>query len=243
MTTYTSGNPASTPPGNTIRLQAMIRFVLLAIVIPMLPMIIAWRFDWPAAWIYVVGTVVFSFGSRLLLYFKDPSLLAERARFTESEGIKQWDKSIALMVAVVGPFAAMIVAGLDKRNSWSAEVVPALQGVAVAGFLVGCIVTSWAMLVNRFFSAVVRLQTDRGQTVVRSGPYSLMRHPGYSGGILLWLSFPVMLGTLWAFVPAGIVVALLVLRTALEDRMLQAELPGYSAYAAQVRYRLLPGVW
>jgi protein-S-isoprenylcysteine O-methyltransferase Ste14 len=98
-------------------------------------------------------------------------------------------------------------------------------------------------LVNRFFSAVVRIQRDREHTVVTSGPYRLIRHPGYAGALITSLAIPLLLGSLWALIPAALVVCLLILRTALEDRTLQEKLDGYREYAGRVRYRLLPGVW
>jgi protein-S-isoprenylcysteine O-methyltransferase Ste14 len=99
------------------------------------------------------------------------------------------------------------------------------------------------MLANRFFSAVVRIQTDRGHVVVSDGPYRVMRHPGYAGGMLSYLASPLLLSSLWMFIPAVLTVAAMVARTALEDRTLRAELPGYADYARRVRYRLLPGLW
>ena len=99
------------------------------------------------------------------------------------------------------------------------------------------------MVANRFFSAVVRIQHDRGHKVVRDGPYRIVRHPGYAGGLYTWLTAPLMLGTLWAYIPALLTVCALVVRTALEDRTLIQELPGYAEYTARTRYRLLPGIW
>ncbi len=98
-------------------------------------------------------------------------------------------------------------------------------------------------LVNRFFSAVVRVQTDRGHTVVDAGPYRWMRHPAYAGGVIANLAVPLMLGSAWALIPGALTAALTVLRTALEDRTLRAELPGYADYAGRTRWRLCPGVW
>jgi protein-S-isoprenylcysteine O-methyltransferase Ste14 len=107
----------------------------------------------------------------------------------------------------------------------------------------GSALGNWAMLENRFFSGYVRIQTDRGHMVVSNGPYRSIRHPGYLGGIVTWLAAPLALGSLWALIPAGAVVVAYVIRTALEDRTLQAELDGYKEYARQTRYRLVPGVW
>jgi protein-S-isoprenylcysteine O-methyltransferase Ste14 len=94
-----------------------------------------------------------------------------------------------------------------------------------------------------FFSSVVRIQLDRGQTVCTDGPYRYVRHPGYVGGILFGLATPLILGSLWALIPQGLAALLLVWRTAREDRTLQAELPGYEQFMQQTRYRLLPNIW
>jgi protein-S-isoprenylcysteine O-methyltransferase Ste14 len=99
------------------------------------------------------------------------------------------------------------------------------------------------LIENRFFSGMVRLQTDRGHQVVSSGPYQWVRHPGYAGVLLVYLATPVFLDTSWAFLPTGFTMILFVIRTALEDRFLQDELEGYRDYARRVRYRLLPGIW
>jgi protein-S-isoprenylcysteine O-methyltransferase Ste14 len=99
------------------------------------------------------------------------------------------------------------------------------------------------MATNRFYSRYVRIQTERGHTVVMTGPYRFVRHPGYVGIIVFMLASGLALGSLWALIPAGILVVILVVRTGLEDRTLQAELPGYKEYARHVRYRLVPGVW
>jgi protein-S-isoprenylcysteine O-methyltransferase Ste14 len=99
------------------------------------------------------------------------------------------------------------------------------------------------MFANRFFSAHVRIQTERGHAVVDSGPYGVVRHPGYVGMSIFTLGTPLALGSWLAQIPAILTVAVLIYRTALEDRTLQAELPGYADYAGRVRYRLLPGLW
>jgi protein-S-isoprenylcysteine O-methyltransferase Ste14 len=102
---------------------------------------------------------------------------------------------------------------------------------------------TWAEAVNKFFEVTVRIQTDRGQKVIDTGPYAIVRHPGYVGGILFCVGTALCLGSVWALIPAGLASFLLVLRTRWEDQTLQAELPGYQEYTERVRYRLLPGVW
>jgi protein-S-isoprenylcysteine O-methyltransferase Ste14 len=128
------------------------------------------------------------------------------------------------------------------RFGWSPLPSEALYlGVALtaAGYVMG----TWAMAVNVFFEPTVRIQWERHQRVVTSGPYRIVRHPGYVGAILGGLGAPLFLGSAWMFVPTIGALLLFVARTALEDRTLRKELPGYQEYAQRTRYRLLPAVW
>lgn len=237
MNTHMTQNPT------TVDWKMVVRFAVVALVMPFVLFAAAGRVDWWQGWVYIIITVVLSFISRYIVYLKNPELIAERAHFTESEGIKDWDKKLVVWIAIVGPLAFLITAGLDKRFGWSANVALPVQLGAIVVFLLGYAFSTWAIIVNTYFSSVVRIQTERGQTVVTSGPYQYVRHPGYSGGIVAWLASPILLGVIWSFIPTVIVVALYVVRTALEDKTLQNELPGYTEYAQHVRYRLLPGVW
>ena len=137
----------------------------------------------------------------------------------------------------------MIVAGLDERFGWSPQIPLTPRLVALAVMVSGYVVGTWAMAVNRYYSAVVRIQKDRGQIVVTDGPYRFVRHPSYATGIVSSLMIPILLGSLWALIPTSLVAVVTVIRTALEDRTLLEELDGYKGYAARVRYRLLPGIW
>ena len=241
-TQVTSSQPSEQSAG-ALDWKVVLRFVLLAVLMALVLLVAAGRLDWWQAWVYIFIMLGVSFLSRYLVFRKNPELIAERARFTSSEGIKSWDKLLVLIIGIAGPLAVYIGAGLDERNAWSPEISLAPQIVATVLFVLGAALGTWAMLANPFFSSVVRIQGDRGQTVVTSGPYRMVRHPSYSGAILSWLVTPVMLGTLWAFVPVILIIVVIIVRTALEDRMLQAELPDYRDYAQRTRYRLLPGVW
>jgi protein-S-isoprenylcysteine O-methyltransferase Ste14 len=137
----------------------------------------------------------------------------------------------------------MVVCGLDQLLGWSPGFSLALKIAALLIILTGNVLSTYALIENQFFSGTVRLQPERGQQVVSSGPYRWIRHPGYAGGLLVNLATPVFLDSIWAYLPTILLMALFVLRTALEDRFLQDELAGYRDYARQVRYRLLPGVW
>ena len=157
-------------------------------------------------------------------------------------GTKKWDKAILAVLVGAGPLVLFIVAGLDFRRHGSRFGPAAIvAGLAVA--LIGLAVTAMAMHANRFFSTTVRIQTERGHAVVSSGPYAIVRHPGYVGMFLSYAAMPFAIGSAWALWPTMPLLVLLLVRTGLEDRTLRAELPGYAEYAARIRYRLLPGLW
>ena len=148
-----------------------------------------------------------------------------------------------LIVALVGPVAAVLVAGLDHRFGWPPAVSSPLQLVGLALVMAGYILGVWAMLVNPFFSSFVRIQSERGHQVIARGPYAVVRHPAYSGGILAALATPIMLDAVWALLPGTLIAMALVLRTYLEDQLLQDRLPGYREYASSVRARMITGGW
>jgi protein-S-isoprenylcysteine O-methyltransferase Ste14 len=136
-----------------------------------------------------------------------------------------------------------LIAGLDALFGWSPPFSLPLKILSLVIILAGYALGSYALIENRFFSGMVRIQADRGHQVVTSGPYRWMRHPGYAGALLAYLATPLFLDSGWAFLPAVLIVIVLIIRTRLEDRALQDELEGYAEYAKRVRYRLLPGVW
>jgi len=115
--------------------------------------------------------------------------------------------------------------------------------MALILMMLGYLLGTWALIENKFFSGVVRIQQDRGHYVVTTGPYRCLRHPGYAGTLLFYLVMPILFDSLWAFIPSLLFFIVTLLRTSLEDRTLQAELPGYADYAKKTRYRLFPGIW
>lgn len=171
----------------------------------------------------------------------NPELIAERSE--RREGTKSWDVWLVIPAVLIFPLLTWLTAGLDERFGWSNGVPTALWIVAILLFMAGSLIVLWAMIANRFFSSTARIQTERNHTVVSHGPYRFVRHPGYTGAMVYQMAVPLVLNSWWAFVPSLLAVACLVLRTALEDRMLHHELEGYQDYARRVRYRLLPGVW
>jgi protein-S-isoprenylcysteine O-methyltransferase Ste14 len=200
------------------------------------------RLDWDMAWVYVGLTTAFSLGSRIFILWKTPDLAAERGQASEKEDTEPWDK-VLMPLGIIVATAILTVAGLDKRFEWSPNLPLLLHSTAFVIMALGYSLGTWATVANRFFSSVARIQREREHVVVTTGPYQYVRHPGYAGAIVTSLATPLLLGSLWALIPAALTVCQLIIRTALEDRFLQDELEGYHDYATQVRYRLLPGVW
>lgn len=180
--------------------------------------------------------------SRLLAARRDPGLLAERAHCMQHEDATSRAKVLVRLVGLGGA-AVPFVVGLDALLGWSPGFSGSAKAVALVLLLADCILSSCALIENRLFSAVVRIQYDRGQSVVSSGPYRWVRHPGYAGGLLACFATPVLLDSVWAFVPALVRLGALVVCTRLEDAALEDELPGRREYAQCVRYCLAPGIW
>jgi protein-S-isoprenylcysteine O-methyltransferase Ste14 len=148
-----------------------------------------------------------------------------------------------LLAAALLPLISGVVAGFDLRLHWGPAFPVTVQWVAAAVVAIGFVIVVWAMWANAYFSAIVRIQEDRGHSVATGGPYRIVRHPGYVGAILFTVAMPVMLGSVLALIPALLAGLVYILRTRREDDTLQAELPGYKEFTQQTRYRLIPGVW
>jgi protein-S-isoprenylcysteine O-methyltransferase Ste14 len=196
--------------------------------------------NWIAGWAMVIVMAGWVIATAIVVIPRYPELLAERTG--PKKGAKLWDTAL-LGLYGVAMMIMWIMAGLDVRNGWSSGISPFTQIVALLIVSAGYTLVVWATGTNAFFSQVVRIQTERGHTVVSSGPYRFVRHPAYVGMVLVVLGAPIMLGSWWALIPGVISAVLVIVRTALEDKTLQAELPGYVEYAQRTRYRLLPGVW
>lgn len=233
----------STGKESRFPIRAVVMFVLFAVLLPMVMFLTAGTLAWTMAWVYMGVHVAFTLLSRALAWRKNPSLLQERAHSLEAEDSSPWDKALVVVVGLLGPVVLFLVAGLDFRYQASPDLPTWAQVLALVAVLFGFSWGTWAFVANAYFSAVVRIQEDRGQTVIQDGPYRIMRHPGYAGALVTYVAIPFMLGTLWALVPAALFILVVILRTAMEDRTLQEQLPGYAEYAARTRYRLLPGIW
>lgn len=223
--------------------RPVVQFVLFVVLLPCVLFLAAGSLDWPIAWVYVALHILSALVSRLIVLRINPDLLVERARSLDAERGKSWDRPLVVLAALIGPLVIWIVAGLDERWGWSPDLALPLQVVALLLVLLGYAIGTWAMAANAYFSGIVRIQDDRGQTVVQTGPYRFVRHPAYAGALVCYLAMPVMLDSLWALIPAVLTVAVVRFRTMLEDRTLAAELPGYADYARRTRFRLVPGIW
>lgn len=223
--------------------KGLIRLLLLGSIMLATLLLAAGTWDWWEAWAYTITGLAVLFGSRAFLILKHPDLALERAQAHEKEDVKGWDRFLMPFTALIGPFLSWIVAGLDHRFGWSPDLPDWIQIIALILIQIGSLIGSWAMVVNRYFSSQVRIQKDRGQIVVREGPYRIVRHPGYAGGLLSWLAAPVFFSSLWVILPTALVIIASLIRTALEDRTLQEELPGYEEYTEQTKYRLVPKIW
>ena len=230
----TRADPQASKPTALVGLAIAAMVVLAGLLF-----VLARHLDWTLGWIYV-GIIVVTVAINLACVRRwNPGLIRQRVGFRR--GSKTWDVVwLALFTAAVS--AIYVVALLEPRDEeWRAPGAAWLAGLAI--FAPGWALIIWSMVVNPFFEKTVRIQTDRGHRVIDSGPYAYVRHPGYVGFLGWILSTPLLLPSASAFLPALLVVILLVIRTALEDRTLHAELPGYAEYAARVRFRLIPGVW
>jgi protein-S-isoprenylcysteine O-methyltransferase Ste14 len=225
-----------------ITLRVILQMLFFVVVIPFLPLLVSWQWDWWEAWIYALVTILGFIVSRIIAARRNPDLIAERARFMNHEDTAPWDKVYAPLLAI-GASVVMIIAGLDMRFNWSPAFSLPLKILALMLLLAGYALGSYALIENRFFSGVVRIQAERGHHVVSAGPYRWVRHPGYAGAVLTYLATPIILDSSWTFLPTVFLIIVLVIRTRLEDRFLQENLDGYRAYASRVRSRLLPGIW
>lgn len=218
----------------------VVRSIVTIGLIPLILFLPAGRLDWYEGWLFLLGFLSAVGALAIWGYRTRPELMRERTQ--AGENVKPWDRLI-LGIYTLLLIVMLVVAGLDSgRFGWSDPPL-FLRIMAWIGLLLGFSLVWWTMVVNPFLSEQVRIQNNRGHQVVSGGPYKFVRHPMYDGVILAILCVPIILGSYWALIPASLIIFLFILRTALEDRTLQEELPGYRDYAEDVRYRLIPYIW
>lgn len=241
MTTI-SNNP-STPNRPSLMSGILARFGQIAILIIIQAAILflaAGRLDWAWAWVFLGIYLLSVLVNSVFMIRSNPETLAERGHAQET---KDWDKLVGGLWSLAQFLILPVVAGLDLRFGWTRDISTWWHVVGAIIFALGLALFGWAIITNAYFSTAVRIQSDRGQTVCRSGPYRYIRHPGYAGTTLQSIAIALLLGSWWSLIPAVVASGLMILRTFLEDRTLQAELPGYQAFVQEVRYRLIPGIW
>lgn len=237
MTTTTDLTPY--PQKINLRRMALIlaclpEFFVLFMFLP------AGTWAWTKGWLFIL--VLVGIVAAIFTYLRrvNPEVLIARSQF--HKGTKRWD-TILLSFYFPTVWSIVPVAALDDgRFHWC----PIPWWVCIIGYallLVGMGITAWAEAVNKFFEVTVRIQSEREHTVIDTGPYAIVRHPGYVGGFVMGAGMALSLGYLWALIPAGITSVLLLVRTQWEDQTLQAELSGYKEYTHRVRHKLIPGVW
>lgn len=200
----------------------------------------AGRINWWQGWATIGVMLAWILGTGVVIFRTNPDLFAER--LGPRKGSKTWD-AIIMSLLGLAQLGRYIVSGLDQRHGWSSEFPLASQIVALFLCVLGYALVVWATYSNAYFSQIVRLQPERSQKVVTGGPYRFIRHPAYAGALLYELVVSILLGSWWSMIASATTVILLIIRTALEDQMLQTELPGYLDFVNQVRFRLMPGVW
>jgi len=217
--------------------------VVVYLLIPLVLLVCGGDFNWWQAWVYSLLIIAIGIGGRVWAERRHPGLLAERQDIEKIKSSKAWDKLLAPLMALSMSFPLVIVAGLDHRYGWSPVFPLWLNVLGIILISLGYAFATWALVENRFFFSTVRIETDRGHVVCDSGPYRIVRHPGYAGNIPPLPGIVLALGSLWTLVPAAVALIIAVIRTVLEDQTLMEELPGYKDYATRVRYRLIPGIW
>jgi protein-S-isoprenylcysteine O-methyltransferase Ste14 len=234
---------ASAASIQTVKVRDWLRLTMVYLSIPTILLGCGGDIRWWQAWVFSVLFFTAGIWGRVWAERRHPGLMAERTHPMKASDVKAWDKVLAPLMALSISFPLVIVAGLDHRFGWSPLFPIWLNVTGLLSIALGYAFAVWALAENRFFSSMVRIQTDRGHVVCDSGPYRFVRHPGYAGNLIAMPGIVLALDSAWTLVPVGLALVVAVIRTALEDRTLQEELRGYLEYTSRVRYRLFPGVY
>lgn len=237
----TKSNPAGdTKPSLQVWLKRIAQVLAIVVIMDAILFLLAGRWDWSGAWLLTVLYLAFLLVIIVWAVRNAPEVLEERTRMASN--VKDWDK-ILMSLYTLMLIALLVVAALDAGRFRSTEMPIAFQVAGIFGLILCGIWLFWVTKTNAYLSRFARIQGDRGQQVVTTGPYRFVRHPMYAILMPFFVCVALILGSWWAFVPVAIMIVLFVIRTALEDQMLQQELPGYKEYAHHVRYRLVPLIW
>ncbi len=230
-------------PAQSSRVNPWMRLSMAYLPMPLVVLLSGWDAGWWQGWVYSLMFVAAGIGGHIWSEWRHPGLLAERLGFRTASGVKPWDKVLAPLMGIGTSFLPAVVAGLDHRFGWSPTFPNLLSAFGLILAAAGYAFALWAATENRFFASMVRIQVDRGQVVCDSGPYRIVRHPGYAGLLLTLPGIVLALSSAWTSIPVALAVLVIVIRTSLEDRTLQDELPRYRDYTRRVHYRLVPLIY
>ncbi len=222
------------------------RYLAVSLIFPLFlaPLLLGISGAWDSTrlWVFLIIHSVAGWLSMFLLWRVNPALLNHRGE--RKADSKPWDIHLVRLMNIFSALILPVIAGLDIRFGWTRSNLDSVfQFTGYVLYILALFFVNWAMLVNTHFETNVRIQKDRSHRVVDSGPYAWIRHPGYFGTFLFWLSLPMILGSIWALLPMLAADVVLIIRTAKEDTTLKQELTSYRAYADRVRYRLFHGIW
>jgi len=236
----TSPNDKDQQPEGIDRRRLLLVLVIVPVYLALFMFLPAGTWAWMKGWLFISAFLGVMVVVALYLWRVNPEVVVARSR--SHTGTKRWDK-ILMCFFLTAVYAIIPVAALDDGRFHSFPLPWWVCGIGYVLFLVGTAILTRAEAVNKFFEPTVRIQTDRGHKVIDTGPYAIVRHPGYVAAFFFMAGVALALGSLWALIPAGLSCVLLVLRTQWEDQTLQAELEGYKEYTERVRYKMIPGVW
>jgi len=200
----------------------------------------AGQLAWKMGWLYLAINALSMIANSLILLLRNPGLFQERAN---RKGKRDLDRILAGIMSFVGPISICIVSGFNFRFQWPPQIPYIGQMIGVVLVILGCMLAAWAVASNKFFYGFLRIAKNEGHSVCVDGAYRLVRHPAYLGAIIINLATPLVLSSVWAFIPAAITILAIIIRTKLEDDALQRDLDGYQAYAQQIQHRLIPFIW
>ena len=239
MTSKTVDPNKDQAPGPRLWFALIFTYLL----IPLILLVCGGDVGWWQAWVFLVLIFISGIGGRFFAEKRHPGILVERATSEKTLNAKPWDKVLSPLMAISLTFPLVIVAGLDHRYGWTPLFSTWLHILGLFIIALGYAFAAWALIENRFFSSTVHIQKDRGHSVCDSGPYRIVRHPGYAGNLLALPGIIMALNSIWTLIPAVAALVIGVIRTALEDKTLHEELPGYRDYAQRIRYRLIPWIY
>lgn len=237
-----SASTSTTQPSNSRMSQGrvIVSAAVGVILFGAIMFVAAGTLRWWQGWAYLGVMALYYFIATVVIPF-DAELAEERTSM--KEGVKPWDKVLASVLSLLFPLGFMIGGGLDVRFDAS-PVLPIWLEIGSLALVAGSLILmGWAAYTNDFYGRYVRIQTERGHHAVKDGPYRIVRHPAYLGTLIFYVASALALGSLWTLLLSAFTIILTIIRTALEDRTLRNELPGYEDFTRETRFRLIPGIW